>query len=359
VDVASARPWLTRARRFLFPGLQSADDKEGHAMATLGRRNRNRILGAMLVLALSAVTAAAAEEYPGRPITIVSPYPPGGTTDILARMLAPKLQEALKQPIIVENKGGASSNIGTEFVAKSKPDGYTLLLGNNTGVVINPHLYKLNIDPARDLAPVIEVAAVPLVLYVHPSIPANSVGELIDLVQKNPGKYEFASGGSGSPQHLSGELLKLMRGLDMIHIPYKGQGPAMTDVVAGHVPIAFETTVVLLPFIESKRVRSLATTGATRSVTLPDVPTMIEAGLPGFEITNWYGVFAPAGTPLPILERLNNELRKILLDPDIRERLAKMGSAIVHGSRDDFSAFIKVEGPRWADLVKKSGARID
>jgi tripartite-type tricarboxylate transporter receptor subunit TctC len=316
------------------------------------------MLRVLLVLTLTVLTAAA-EEYPNRPVTIVSPYPPGGTTDILARLLAPKLQEALKQPIIVENKGGASSNIGTEFVAKSKPDGYTLLLGNNTGVVINPNLYKLNIDPAKDLAPVIQVAAVPLVLYVHPSVAVNSVGELVELVKKSPGKYEFASGGSGSPQHLSGELLKLMRGLDMVHIPYKGQGPAMTDVVAGHVPIAFETTVVLLPFIESNRVRSLATTGATRSVTLPDVPTMIEAGLPGFEITNWYGVFAPAGTPAPVLDRLNSELRKILSDPDIRERLAKMGSAVVHGSRGEFSTFIQVEGPRWADLVKKSGARID
>jgi tripartite-type tricarboxylate transporter receptor subunit TctC len=300
-----------------------------------------------------------AQDYPSRPIRIISPYPPGGTTDILARLLSPKLQSALGQPVIVENKGGASSNIGTEFVAKAKPDGYTLLLGNNTGVVINQNLYKLNIKPSQDLAPVIMVGAVPLVLYVHPSVPVKTVAELVALVKNNPGKYEFASGGSGSPQHLSGEMLKIAYGLDLIHVPYKGQGPAMTDVVAGHIKIAFETTVVLLPFLESNGVRALATTGGTRSITLPNVPTMIESGLPGFEVTNWYGVFAPTGTPKEIVEKLNGELRKILSAPDIRERLAKMGSAAVHGSPEDFARFIQAEVPRWADVVKKSNARVD
>jgi tripartite-type tricarboxylate transporter receptor subunit TctC len=317
------------------------------------------IVGVALLIFAIAPMAAMAQAYPTHPIRIISPYPPGGTTDILARLLAPKLQTALGQPVIVENKGGASSNIGTEFVAKAKPDGYTLLLGNNTGVVINQNLYKLNIKPSQDLAPVIEVSAVPLVLYVHPSFPAKTVAELVALVKKNPGKYEFASGGSGSPQHLSGERLKLAYGLDLIHVPYKGQGPAMTDVVAGHIPIAFETTVVLLPFLESNSVRALATTGATRSITLPNVPTMIESGLAGFEVTNWYGVFAPTGTPKEIIEKLNTELHKILSAPDIRERLAKMGSAAVHGSPEDFARFIQAEVPRWADVVKKSNARVD
>ena len=225
--------------------------------------------------------------------------------------------------------------------------------------MINQNLYKLNITPSQDLVPVVEVAAVPLVLYVHPTVPAKTLAELVALVKKNPGKYEFASGGSGIPQHLSGEMLKLAYGLDMLHVPYKGQGPAMTDVVAGHIPIAFETTVVLLPFIESNSVRPLATTGATRSITLPNVPTMIESGLPGFEVTNWYGVFGPTGTPKEIVEKLNVELCKILSAPDIRERLTKMGSAAVHGSPEDFAKFIKAEVPRWADVVKKSKARID
>jgi tripartite-type tricarboxylate transporter receptor subunit TctC len=326
------------------------------------KAGKKRIIGiaviGLLIFPL-ALTSAIAQNYPKNPIRIISPYPPGGTTDILARLLSPKLQVALGQPVIVENKGGASSNIGTEFVAKAKPDGYTLLLGNNTGVVINQHLYKLNIKPSQDLAPVIEVAAVPLVLYVHPSFPAKTVAELVAVVKKNPGKYEFASGGSGSPQHLSGERLKLAYGLDLIHVPYKGQGPATADVVAGHIPIAFESTVVILPFVESNSVRALATTGATRSITLPNVPTLIESGLAGFEVTNWYGVFAPVGTPKEIIEKLNAELRKILSAPDIRERLAKMGSAPVHGSSEDFARYIQAEVPRWADVVKKSNARID
>jgi tripartite-type tricarboxylate transporter receptor subunit TctC len=244
---------------------------------------RKSIVCAVLLTIAAALSPAMAQDYPNRSIRIISPYPPGGTTDILARLLSPKLQAALGQPVVVENKGGASSNIGTEFVAKAKPDGYTLLLGNNTGVVINQNLYKLNIKPSQDLAPVIQVAAVPLVLYVHPSFPAKTLAELVALVQKNPGKYEFASGGSGSPQHLSGEMLKLAYRLDLVHVPYKGQGPAMTDVVAGHIKIAFETTVVLLPFLEANSVRALATTGGARSITLPDVPTMIESGLAGFE----------------------------------------------------------------------------
>lgn len=280
-----------------------------------------KIIAGVLLIFAAGLTPAVALDYPIRPIHIISPYPPGGTTDILARLLAPKLQAALGQPVIVDNKGGASSNIGTEFVAKAKPDGYTLLSGNNTGVVINQNLYKLNITPSQDLVPVVEIAAVPLVLYVHPSVPAKTLAELVALVKKNPGKYEFASGGSGSPQHLSGEMLKLAYGLDMLHVPYKGQGPAMTDVVGGHIPIAFETTVVLLPFIESNSVRPLATTGATRSITLPNVPTMIESGLPGFEVTNWYGLLGPTGTPKEIVEKLNVELCKILSAPDIRERL--------------------------------------
>ena len=317
------------------------------------------ILGVALLLFPIVLTPAMAEDYPQKPIRIISPYPPGGTTDILARLLSPKLQAALGQPVIVENKGGASSNIGTEYVAKAKPDGYTLLLGNNTGVVINQHLYKLNITPSRDLAPVIEVAAVPLVLFVHPSFPAKTVAELVAEVKKHPGKYNFASGGSGSPQHLSGERLKIAYGLDLIHVPYKGQGPSTADVVAGHIPIAFETTMALLPFVEANSARALATTGATRSITLPNVPTMIESGLAGFEVTNWYGVFAPAGTPKEIIDKLNAELRKILSAPDLRDRLAKMGSAPVHGSPEDFARYIQAEVPRWAEVVKKANARID
>jgi tripartite-type tricarboxylate transporter receptor subunit TctC len=291
-----------------------------------------------LVVIAAATAPAMAQDYPNHPIRIISPYAPGGATDILPRLLAPKLQAVLGQPIIVENKPGANGNIGTEFVAKSKPDGYTLLMGNNSGVVINQNIYKLNIKP---------------------SVPATTLAEFVALAKKNPNKYSFASAGSGSPQHLSGEMLKLAYGLDLVHIPYKGSGPAMADVVAGQVPVGFDSAAVLLPFVESKSVRPLATTGAKRSIALPNVPTMMESGLAGFNLTNWYGLFAPAGTPKQVVDRLNGEIRKILSSAEFKDRIAKMGSASVHGSAEDFRQFIAEEVPRWAEIVKKSNARVD
>ncbi len=316
------------------------------------------VLAALAAVA-AAVLPAAAQDYPARPVKIVSPYPPGGTTDILARMLSPKLTAALGQPVIVDNKAGASGNIGTEFVARAAPDGYTLLMGNNTGVVINRNLYKLNVDPSQALVPVILVAQVPTVLYVHPSVAATSVQEFVALVRKSPGKFSFASAGSGSPQHLAGEMLKSAFDLDMVHIPYKGSGPAITDVVAGQVPVGFESTVVLQPFVESGRARPLATTGAKRSISLPNVPTMMESGAKDFDVTNWYGLFAPAGTPRDIVERLNAEVRKAMETPELKERLAKMGSAVVPGTADEFAHFVRAEVPRATELVKKSGAKVD
>ena len=316
------------------------------------------IVVTLLVIA-SATAPAMAQDYPNRPIRIIAPYAPGGATDILPRLMAPKLQAALGQPIIVENKPGANGNIGTEFVAKSKPDGYTFLMGNNSGVVINQNIYKLNIKPSQDLAPVVLVALVPSVLYVHPSVPATTLAEFVALVKKNPNKYSFASAGSGSPQHLSGEMLKLAYGLDLVHIPYKGSGPAMADVVAGQVPVGFDSAAVLLPFVESKSVRPLATTGEKRAIALPNVPTMMEAGLAGFNLTNWYGLFAPAGTPKEVVDRMNREIRKILATPEFKDRITKMGSASVDAPADEFRQFIAAEVPRWAEIVKKSNAKLD
>jgi tripartite-type tricarboxylate transporter receptor subunit TctC len=314
----------------------------------------------LLIVGCMAInTPALAEDFPVRPIKIVSPYPPGGTTDILARMLAPPLQLALGQPVIVENRAGASGNIGTEAVARAKPGGYTLLLGNNTGVAINPNLYKLNINPALDLAPVILIAYVPLVLCVNPTLNVRSLPELVSLVKAQPRKYSFASAGSGSPQHLAGEMLNLAYGLDLVHVPFKGSGPAITGVLGGQPPIAFESTAALLPFIEANRLRALATTGAKRSATLANVPTMIESGQTGFEVTSWYGLFAPTGTSKEVTERLNHELNKILSTAEMKDRLAKMGSAVVNGSSDEFASFIRSELPRWADAVKKSNATVD
>ncbi|NJD87134.1 MAG: tripartite tricarboxylate transporter substrate binding protein [Betaproteobacteria bacterium] len=318
-----------------------------------------QLVRAAAVAVAASLAPALAQDFPSHPVKIVSPYPPGGTTDILARLLSPKLSAALGQPVVVDNKAGASGNIGTEFVARANPDGHTLLMGNNTGVVINRNLYKLNVDPPQALVPVILVAQVPTVLYVHPSVPAASVQEFVALVRKSPGKYSFASAGSGSPQHLAGEMLKAAFDLDMVHIPYKGSGPAITDVVAGQVPVGFESTVVLQPFVESGRARPLATTGAVRSISLPNVPTMMESGAKDFDVTNWYGLFAPAGTPREVVERINAEVRKIMEAPEVKERLAKMGSAVVPGTADEFARFVKAEVPRAAELVKKSGAKVD
>lgn len=312
-----------------------------------------------LGLALTALGAFGQTPYPCTTLKIVSPYPPGGTTDILSRLLAPGLAKELGTTVIVENKGGASSNIGTEFVANAANDGCTMLLGNNTGIVINRNLYKLRIDPIKDLAPVAEVASVPLVLYVNASVPATSVNQLMELIKNNPRKYSYASGGSGSPQHLMGELLKLEKQLDITHIPYRGQGPALADVIAGQVQLAFETTTAIANQLNSGRIRALATTGAVRSKSLPDVPTMKELGYPSFVIENWYGIFVPAKTPASLITRLNQDVNKVLNSAQVADSLSKMGSSGVAGTAEQFTQFIVKELPYWESLVKRSGATVD
>ncbi|WP_144638543.1 Bug family tripartite tricarboxylate transporter substrate binding protein [Bordetella genomosp. 13] len=313
--------------------------------------------------ALAGVAAAGAaqaqDSYPCQLVKLVSPYPPGGTTDILARLVAPGLAQELGTNVIVENRGGASSNIGTEYVASAEPDGCTLLLGNNTGVVINRNLYSLRLDPVKALAPVVEVASVPLVLYVNDAVPARTADELFALIKRQPGKYNFASGGSGSPQHLMGEMLKVDMKMDMTHIPYRGQGPALADVVAGQVQMAFETTTAIAPQLGSGRIRALAITGQARAKSMPDVPTMKELGHADFVIENWYGVFAPAGTPAPLIERLNTGLVKTLKSPAVAANLDGMGSHDVTGTPREFAQFIAKELPYWESLVKRTGAKVD
>lgn len=317
------------------------------------------VMAAALLLLAASTGALAQSAYPCQTVKLVSPYPPGGTTDILARLIQPGLAKELGATVIVENKAGASSNIGTEFVASAAPDGCTLLLGNNTGVAINRNLYKLRIDPVKGLAPIGEVASVPLVLYVHSAVAATTLPQLVDLARKAPGKLSYASGGSGSPQHLMGELLKLEQKIDIVHIPYKGQGPAMQDVVAGQVQMAFETTSVIVPQLASGRIRALAVTGASRAASLPNVPTMKELGMTDFVTENWYGVFAPAKTPAPLVQRLNAALNAVLEAKDVRASLDKMGSADVKGTPDAFAKFIARELPLWESVVKRSGAKVD
>ncbi|MBS0466175.1 MAG: tripartite tricarboxylate transporter substrate binding protein [Proteobacteria bacterium] len=324
------------------------------------RFKRLTLAAALLAVATSgAAFAQAPAAYPCKLIKLVSPYPPGGTTDILARLIQPGLGQELGANVIVENRAGASSNIGTEFVASAPPDGCTLLLGNNTGVAINRNLYKLRIDPVKGLAPIGMVASVPLVLYVNAGVPAKSFSELMALAKSEPGKLSYASGGSGSPQHLMGELLKLEQKIDVVHIPYKGQGPAMQDVVSGQVPMAFETTSVIVPQLASGRIRALATTGVVRPASLPNTPTMKELGMPDFVTENWYGLFATTGTPTPLIQRLNTALNKVLGSKDVRASLEKMGSSVPRTTAAEFQQFIAKELPVWESVVKRSGAKID
>lgn len=289
----------------------------------------------------------------------MSPYPAGGTTDILARLTAPGLAKGLGVSVIVDNKAGASSNIGTESVVRSQPDGCTALLGNNTGIVINRNLYKLKYDPTRDLEAVGLVASTPLLLYVNADVPAKNVGELMDLVNKSPEKYSYASGGSGSPQHLLGEMIKLQKNVSMVHVPYRGQGPALLDVLGGTVPVAFETITALSSQLRSPRIRVLAITSEQRHPSLPDVPTMIESGFKDFAFENWYGFFVPAKTPAPLVKRLSEELNAVLKSPEARAKLDDLGSRDVSGTPAEAASFIAKELPQWESVVKNSGATVD
>jgi len=319
-----------------------------------------RLAHAAAALTLVASAHAAGAPFPCKTVTLVSPYPPGGTTDILARLVAPGMATALGATVIVDNRGGASSNIGTEFVARAQPDGCTALLGNNTGVVINRNLYELRLDPVKALVGVGAVASVPLLLYVNSaSVPARDLGALVKLVKAAPGKYAYASGGAGSPQHLAGELLKIDRQLDLLHVPYRGQGPALTDVLSGQVAMAFETTTALGPHLSGGRVHVLATTAAKRVDGLPEVPTMKEAGFDDFVIENWYGVLVPSKTPAPVVQRLNEALNQALRAPSVAKKLKDMGSTDVSGSVEAFNGFIQKEVPYWTTVVKRSGAKVD
>jgi tripartite-type tricarboxylate transporter receptor subunit TctC len=320
-----------------------------------------RLPAVMFAAAVGAAAPAAhaTDAYPCRVLKIVSPYPAGGTTDILARLIEPGLSKGLGVPVIVDNKGGASSNIGTESVVRSQSDGCTALLGNNTGIVINRNLYKLRYEPTRDLTAVGLVASVPLLLYVNAEFPARNVAELVDLLKRSPDKYNYASGGAGSPQHLLGEMIKMQMDVSMAHVPYRGQGPAQQDVLGGTVPIAFETVTALTPNLTSARIRVLAITSAKRDPKLPDVPTMNESGFKDFAFENWYGLFVPSKTPAPVVQRLSQELQKVLRSPEVTAKLAVLGSRDVSGTPAQAAAFIARELPQWEAVVKKSGATVD
>ena len=327
-------------------------------------RNIRRVL--VLLVAVVAALAApftfaqSVANYPAKPVRLVVPFPAGGTTDILARAVAQKLSEAWGQQVIVDNRPGAGGNIGSDLVAKSTPDGYTLLMGTVGTHAINPSLYKnMPYDHVKDFAPVILVAGVPNVLVVNPSLPVHSVSELIAYAKANPGKLNFASSGNGTSIHLSGELFKVMTGVEMTHVPYKGSAPALTDLIGGQVQLMFDNLPSSLPFIRAGKLRALAVTSGARAAALPDLPTLAESGLPGFEASSWFGVLAPAGTPRDIVAKLNGAIASWLASPAAKEKLLAQGAIAAGGTPDDFARHIGAETSKWAKVVKASGAHID
>jgi tripartite-type tricarboxylate transporter receptor subunit TctC len=314
----------------------------------------------VLLAAMAAIAFAQAPAYPTKPIRLVVPFPAGGTTDILARAAAQKLTEAWGQPVVVDNRPGAGGNIGSELVAKAAPDGYTLEMGTVGTHAINASLYaKMPYDHVKDFVPVILVAGVPNVLVVHPSVPVNSVAELIAYAKANPGKLNFASSGSGTSIHLSGELFKVMSGVQMTHVPYKGSAPAVQDLLGGQVQLMFDNLPSALPHIKAGKLRALAVTSAQRAPVLPDVPTIAEAGLPGFEASSWFGVLAPAGTSPAIVAKLNAEIAKWLASPEAKEKLQGQGANVAGGPPEEFTKHIAAETAKWAKVVKESGAKVD
>ena len=314
---------------------------------------------ALSLIASLAAGASPAQDYPARPVRMVVPFSPGGSTDVLARIVGQKLTERSGQPVIIENRAGAGGNIGAEQVARSAPDGYMLLLG---GVphAISASLYpKLAYDLARDLAAIAEIASFPSAIVLHPSLPANSVKELIALARARRGQLSFGSAGNGSPNHLALELFKTMAGVDMAHVPYKGSGQLIGDLLAGQVQLASMGTPVALPHVQSGKLRAIAVTGAARSSLLPDVPTVSEAGLPGFDVTSWYGVFGPAGLPAGIVAKLNSQIGSAVTAPDVRERLAALGAEPSVKAPEEFSRYVRQEIAKWAKVVKDSGAKAE
>lgn len=312
-------------------------------------------LGGFSVLAALALPAAAAT-YPTKPIRMIVGFAPGGGTDTTARPIAQKLSEALGQQVIVDNRPGAAGNIATDIVAHANPDGYTILMGTIAALAINPSLYgNLPFDSEKDLAPVIQAVDSTNILSLHPSVPAKSVKELIALAKQKP--LNYGSSGVGGTGHLAGELFNTMAGVKMTHVPYKGGGPAMIDLVAGNIHLVFATAASAVPQIKAGKIKGLAVTTAKRSGLMPDLPTISEAGLPGFDANNWYGILVPAKTPRPIINRLNAEITKILHLPEIKTFLFNQGLDVAPGTPEQFAAYIKSEKAKWAKVVKASGAK--
>jgi tripartite-type tricarboxylate transporter receptor subunit TctC len=313
----------------------------------------------LLSIVLSAFGLQAhGQNYPRSPIRIVVPFPPGGGTDVLARLLGQKLNESWGQPVVTDNRAGANGTIGAALVAKAPADGYTLLLVPS-GFAANPSMYpRLPFDAEKDFASITQLAASPLLVVVHPSLPATTIKGLIALAKAQPGHINYASSGNGSPPNLATEQFKLMAGVNMLHVPYKGGGPAVVDLLAGNVQVYFNAILQALPYAKSGKLRALAVTSPKRFAAAPDMPTIAEAGVPGYGFTNWYGLLAPAGTSKDIVTRINAEVAKILTHPDVKERLTADGAEVVASSPEQFTVFLRDEMAKFAKIVKASGMKI-
>ena len=319
-----------------------------------------RLARVCAVAALALASAVHGQAYPSKPVRMIVAYPPGGGTDIVGRMVAQKLGEALGQAVVVENRGGASGNIGTELAAHAAPDGYTILMGNVAPNSINVSLFEnLPFDPIADFAPVSLVASTPNILVVHPSTKARTVKEIVALAKASPGKLNFASAGVGSSSHLAGELFRTLAGAQIVHVPYKGAGPAMVDVLSGQVQLYFATMPAAMPHVKSGKLVAIAVTSAKRSPALPEMPTVAESGVPGYEASTWYGLLAPAHTPGPVIARLHDATVKVLRDAALREKLADQGFEPIGDTPEQFAAYIKSEIRKWGKVIREAGIRAE
>jgi tripartite-type tricarboxylate transporter receptor subunit TctC len=317
------------------------------------------VLAGALAAVVCAPAAMAQSGYPGKQIRWIVPWPPGGGADVLSRMLSPKLSEALKQQIIIDNRGGAAGNIGAELAAKSPPDGYTIVFAYSGTHAINPSIYRRMPFKESDFAPIIWLASVPQVLVVHPSLPVKNVKELIALAKRRPGELTYGSSGNGAFNHLTGALFASMAKVNIVHVPYKGGGPAAVALLSGEISMILGEPASIVGFVKTGRVRALAVTGEKRAPGMPELPTMAEAGVPGYSATSWNGMLAPAGTPAPIVKRLNDEFNRIIAEPDIKQRMLDNGYEPVGGSPQQFGAHIHAEIAKWAPVVKATGVRVD